>query len=340
MNRDFLSIVAEISNASKILVVGHIMPDGDDVSSVLSLSLGLSRLGKDIVAGIDWRIPWYFYDFEETGTIKSYEEVERSDFSPELIICVDSSSPDRVGRFQNYFAGRTVCVIDHHGTNTLFGTHNWVDTKFGSTAQMVFRINQALEVPYDERLATLNLMGIATDTGFFRYSNADELAFSDAARLVSMGAKAHLVSRIFENRRIEQFNLLSTMIQHLQLEMDGQLAYSYLSKEDYERNNCSEDDSGGFVGELRSIRGVELAIFFSEYSGGEVHVSFRSKDWFDCSKLAVLLGGGGHPRAAGCTLKGDLFAIIEEVLKEAKTLMTIEAPAGSLKGNFKVEGAD
>lgn len=320
MNRDFLNIVAELSSANKILVVGHIMPDGDDISSVLSATFGLRKLGKEVLAGIDWKIPWYFYEFAEVSEIMNFDKIKEIDFNPEVVLIVDASSPDRVGRFQEFFDGRKVFVIDHHGTNTLFGTYNWVDTKFGSTAQMVLRINTELGVPYDEKLATLNLMGIATDTGFFRYTNADEIVFSDATKLVSLGGKMYLVSRIFENKRIEQFKLLSTMIEHMKMELDGKLVYSYLSKSDYEKNNCTEDDSGGFVGELRSIQGIELAIFLSEYENGEVHVSFRSRDWFDCSRLAVLLGGGGHPRAAGCTLKGNLEAIIEEVIREAKTM--------------------
>ncbi len=320
VNREFLSIVAKLSESSSILVVGHIMPDGDDISSVLSAKIGLERLGKNVLAGIDWRIPWYFYEFEEVNQILTYEQVRERGFRPEVVLIVDASSPDRVGQFQEFFDSTTVLLMDHHATNTLFGDHNWVDTKFGSTAQMVVRVNNELGVPYDEKLATLNLMGIATDTGFFRYSNADETVFSDATKLVSLGGKVHLISRIFENKRIEQFKLLSTMVNHLRLELDDKIVYSYLSKEDYESNNCNEDDSGGFVGELRSLRGVELAIFLSEYDSGEVHISFRSKDWFDCSKLATMLGGGGHPRAAGCTIKGDLYVIVEEVIREAKNL--------------------
>lgn len=320
MNRDFLNIVAELNMAFKILVVGHIMPDGDDVSSVLSAMYGLKRLGKEVIAGIDWKIPWYFYEFEEVSQIQSYDTVSEMKFDPDVVLVVDVSSPDRVGRFQEFFDNRKVFVVDHHGTNTFFGTYNWIDTKFGSTAQMILRINTELGVQYDERLATLNLMGIATDTGFFRYTNADEIVFSDATKLVSLGGKMHLISRIFENKRIEQFKLLSTMIEHMRMELDGMIVYSYLSKQDYENNNCTEDDSGGFVSELRSIRGVELAIFLSEYEFGEVHVSLRSRDWFDCSRLAVLLGGGGHPRAAGCTLKGNLESIVEEVIREAKSM--------------------
>jgi len=95
------------------------------------------------------------------------------------------------------------CVIDHHVTNSYFGNVNWVDPTFASTAQMIHRLNIELGVPYDERLATINYMGIATDTGFFRFSNTDSRVFRDAYELVKLGADPHFVSKmILENKRI------------------------------------------------------------------------------------------------------------------------------------------
>lgn len=313
---NFLNIVANLKQANKVLVLGHIMPDGDDISSVLSLTLGLKKLGKEVIPAIDWKIPSYLGEIDEVLLIKSFEEIDIKNFAPDIIAIVDASSPDRVGRFSQYLNDYNVLVIDHHATNTLFGNINWVDPTFGATAQMILRINRELEVEYDERLALINLLGIETDTGFFRYSNADERVFKDAAALISLGAKPDVIARmVLENKRFEQFKLLSRMIEKLKIESDGLLAYSYLSKEDYEELNCTDEDSGGFVSEIRSIKGVEVAIFFYEYTEGEIHISFRSKEWFDVSKVALLIGGGGHPRAAGASVKGKIEDIVDEVVK-------------------------
>ncbi|SHH20875.1 DHH family phosphoesterase [Thermosipho atlanticus] len=317
---EFLNIVGLINESNKILVVGHIMPDGDDISSVLSLSMGLQKIGKEVVSAIDWKIPSYFNEIQEVSSIKTFEEAK--DFNPDLIIIVDASSPDRVGRFSEILSKFKVVVIDHHGTNVFFGNYNWVDSSFGAAAQMILRLNKELGVKYDERLAHINLMGIETDTGFFKYSNADERVFRDAAELISLGARPDLIARmILENKKLEQFLLLSRMIEKLKLDCEGTLAYSYLSQEDYKEFNCSEEDSGGFVSEIRSIKGVEVAIFLSEFEKGEIHVSFRSKEWFDVSKVAVILGGGGHPRAAGATIKGNIEEIVEEVVRVTKSVL-------------------
>ncbi|MBO8160276.1 MAG: bifunctional oligoribonuclease/PAP phosphatase NrnA [Thermosipho sp. (in: Bacteria)] len=320
---EFLNIVGLINESKKILVIGHIMPDGDDISSVLSLCLGLEKLGKEVVCAIDWKIPSYFYEIPEVSLIKSYEEVK--EYKPDLVVIVDASSPDRVGRFSEMLEKYRVIVIDHHATNVYFGNYNWVDPTFAATAQMILRLNEELGIKYDERLSHLNLMGIETDTGFFRYSNADEKVFKDAAKLISYGAKPDQIARmILENKKVEQFKLLSRMIEKLRIDCNGLLAYSYLTQKDYKDFNCTEEDSGGFVSELRSLKGIEVAVFLSEYVEGEVHVSFRSKEWFDVNKIAVILGGGGHQRAAGTTLKGNIEEIVEEVIKVTKSLLESE----------------
>jgi len=320
---EFLNIVGLINEAKKIFVVGHIMPDGDDISSVLSLGMGLQKLDKEVSMAIDWKIPSYFSELEEVNLIKTYEDI--NNFEADLLIIVDASSPDRIGRFSEHLNRLKSIVIDHHATNLYFGNYNWVDPTFGAAAQMILRLNKALGVKYDEKLAHVNLMGIETDTGFFRYSNADERVFRDAAELISYGARPDKIAKmILENKRLEQFQLLSRMIEKLKIECDGLLAYSYLSQEDYETYNCTEEDSGGFVSEIRSIKNVEVAIFISEFEKGEIHVSFRSKDWFDVSKIAVSIGGGGHPRAAGATLKGDIEEVVNEVVKITKAALEDE----------------
>ncbi|MDK2949971.1 MAG: bifunctional oligoribonuclease and phosphatase NrnA [Thermotoga sp.] len=304
-------IVDAISQYNRILVVGHIMPDGDCVSSVLSLTLGLERIGKEVRAAIDYRVPYVFENFPHIERIE-----QNVDFEPELVIVVDASSPDRIGRFQDLLKEVPSAVIDHHSTNVLFGKWNWVDPSFAATAQMVFRLNRKLGVEYDPVLATLNYLGIATDTGFFRHSNTDARVFEDAYELVKIGADAHFVAKeILENKRFEQFKLFAEVLERLQLLENGRIAYSYIDYDTYLRHNCTDEDSAGFVGELRSIRGVEVAVLFMEFPKGKIHVSMRSKDWFNVNEVAFELGGGGHPRAAGVTFEGEkLENVISRVI--------------------------
>jgi phosphoesterase RecJ-like protein len=309
-------VVKAIEKAKKILVVGHIMPDGDDISSVLSLSIGLKRLGKEVMSGIDWKIPWIFEDMEEVREIVDYETFKEREFEPDLMVVVDVSSPDRIGGFSELIGKVPVAVVDHHATNDHFANFNWVDKSFGACAQMVLRINKKLGVEYDERLATINLMGILTDTGFLRYPNADIRVYEDATEMVRLGGKPHEISKmILENKRVEQFHLFAEVLEKMKTELDGLLVYSYITQEMYRKHNCTDEDSSGFVHELRSIRGVEVSVMFMEVRPNLVHVSMRSKDWFDLSTFAKSIGGGGHPRAAGATIEGkSVFEVMDYVI--------------------------
>lgn len=317
MNRTMNAVFSRLLQAQNIMVCGHIMPDGDCISSVVSLSMGLEKLGKKTIMAIDWKIPSVFSPFPQVGRIVDYSHYSARVEDPELLVIVDASSPDRIGRFERLLRyGVPSILIDHHATNTHFANLCWVEPSYSSTAQMIFDLLKLMEVSYDSDLALMNYIGIATDTGFFRYSNANSTVFEAAAELVKLGADPCLVATaILETRRLEEFFLERDAIDNLRLLSNDRFAYSYLKAEDFERYSLREDDFGGFVGDLRSIATVEVALFASESVRGEAHVSLRSKSYFDVSSVAVAFGGGGHPKAAGFTLKYD--GDIEEALQEA-----------------------
>ncbi|MDI3472930.1 MAG: bifunctional oligoribonuclease and phosphatase NrnA [Thermotogaceae bacterium] len=291
-----------IKQSNKIIVTGHIMPDGDCISSVLSLSIALEKVGKDVLPVIDYDIPYQYQELVEVQKIKKANDVIREINECDLIIILDSSSVDRIGKLKDFLENKKKIVIDHHVTNEKFGDVNWVGDFFSSTAQMIYRLNQALGVEYDSRLSTINLMGIATDTGFFRYPNTTSEVFKDAYELSKRGGEIWPIAQmILENNRPERLKLFANTIEKMEFLLDGKFVHSIIRYEDFKRFNCKEEDSSGFVGELRAIKGVEVAVLVVEYPKGKVHVSMRSKNEFDVSTIASELGGGGHPRAAGCT---------------------------------------
>ena len=292
---------ASMITKSKLPVVcGHIMPDGDCISSVLSLSIGLWKLGIQAVPTIDWPIPSGFEGFPYVQDISDFsQDVSQTD----LLICVDSSTKDRLGRFEILIdKGLPSVVIDHHTTNTMFGEVNWVAPEFSSTAQMILRLLNFMKVDYDKELALLNYLGIATDTGFFRYSTVDETVFSDVAELVRLGADPAFVARqVLERDRVEHLYLKRDAINNLELHQSGLVAVSYLRNDSFVRYGIREDEFSGFVNDLRAIDTVEVAVFVSEDDKGNAHFSLRSKTFFDVSRVAQDFGGGGHKNAAGFT---------------------------------------
>ncbi len=305
-------VTAFLERYRSFLIVSHIQPDGDAISSVLSLSFGLRRLGKETQAAIDWPIPEVFQSIPLCDQIRGYP----IDNGFEALIFLDGSSPDRMGRFAKWLDEKPSCVIDHHRSALSFGTVQWVEPTASATAQLILMLNRRLGVPYDPVLATVNMLGLQTDSGFFRYSNTTADLFKDAAFLMEQGAQPYFnASTILENKKTEEFHLLTRMIEKLVILLSGKLVYSYITQEMLRECECTEEDTAGFIGELRSIKGTECAVLFVESEAGDTRVSFRSKKWFDVSQVAAYFGGGGHLKASGCSLRGDFFANIEKVVR-------------------------
>jgi phosphoesterase RecJ-like protein len=312
------TVIERLKGAKKALVIGHVKPDGDDISSVAALVSILRKLGKEAEGCIADRIPWFYHDLPGAALIKDVDELR--DYRFDTAITVDASELSRIGKAVELLGGKKPDItLDHHKTNVGFGELDFCDPGYAATAMIVYEIGKRL-VPYDPELAEMTLLGIATDTGFFKYASVDHRVFEYAAELVKLGANIQrLAAAVLEHRTPNAVRLLTQMLSTLKIEEDGKLAWAFVSADMLRRTGCTDEDTEGFAGEIRAIHGVEIAILFVEWPEGEVHVSLRSKSYADVSEIALVFGGGGHRRAAGCTCKGkDLAAVIAEVVTEAK----------------------
>jgi phosphoesterase RecJ-like protein len=316
-------VIERLRGAKRVLVIGHIKPDGDDISSVVTLVLILRRMGKTAEGCIAGDIPWFYKDLRDVSLIKSVDDLR--DYQYDTAVTVDASELSRIGDAAELLKGRKPDItLDHHQTNVGFGAIDFYDSAYAATAVIIYEIGKEL-VEYDAQLAEINLLGIATDTGFFKYSNTDYKVFSYAAELVKVGASIQRISSaVLEHRTMNEVKLLSEMFAELRIEEEGRLAWSYISVEMLRRTGCRDDNAGGLVGEIRSMYGVEIAVLFIEWPGKEVHVSLRSKNYADVSKIAVQFGGGGHVRAAGCSCNDvDLEDIMKRVIDSARKALNV-----------------
>jgi len=302
-----------ILNNDNYLITCHIEPDGDCLSSAISLGTALRRLGKKVKMTVDSVIPDIYKKIPMICEITERVDFTEDDF--DNLIVVDSSSPDRMGKYEKFLGKKTSVVIDHHATNTEFGDYNWVDSSYAAAAQMVYELLVYFKIEFDPVLATLNLLGIQTDTGFFKYSNTDERLLRTAADLVGFGAKIYdNSSLILENNSIQEYKLMAMMIDNIEFRLDGELAFSRVTVDMIKKCGCSENDGHGLISNLRSISGVETAILLTESEDDLIKVSFRSKKWFDVAKVAFKFGGGGHVRASGCGIKGNIDEITDRIV--------------------------
>lgn len=315
-------LLEAIRGAERILCLSHIKPDGDAVGSLLGMAWLLRSLGKQPQLALQDAVPDEGRDLPGADAIitrrhAQYAEAVRGQ-AFDLIISLDASSPDRMGDVFNpaVHGDATLLVIDHHITNTGFGTLNWVDPSCVSTTQMVARLADALDVPLEGPLAECLLTGLVTDTLCFSTSNVDARTMELAMRLMQGGANLAAITQRTVNRRpFSMIKLWSQALPTVQLE-EGVIWVSATAAMFGETGEPSSEI--GLSSYLVTADEADMSVVFVELINGDkttrVECSFRAKPGFDVSGVALSLGGGGHPAAAGCTLSGTLATVPPRVV--------------------------
>ncbi|GLI38834.1 bifunctional oligoribonuclease/PAP phosphatase NrnA [Geobacter hydrogenophilus] len=300
-------IIEEIRANGSFLVTTHENPDGDAVGSSLALAGYLRRLGKDVTIHFCDPVP-DLYAF-----LPLAEEVTQTLPDREYDVCFVLD----VGEFRR--AGKQIAEckrikkfinIDHHLTSDNFGSINYIDPKAAATGILVHRIISGAGDVVGYETALCLYTAIITDTGSFRYSNANPEAFAIAGELVSTGINTwSIAEKLYESQPRERLELLALALSTLTISPRGDYASITVTLDMYNKTGASAELTDGFVNYPRSIRGVEVSVFFREINPGLFKVGFRSKGKIDVSRIAAAFGGGGHHNAAGATMNGSLEEI-------------------------------
>jgi len=306
-----------IERAQRTFVIAHVDPDGDTIGSALGLAHALRKMGKNCILACGDPVPEalsFLPGIQEFGTPEITDE--------DLIIAVDVSDPNRLGTAYE----RAPCLdrptvnIDHHVTNSMFGTVNLVRTEAAATAEIIFDLLRDLEVSLDPLLATYLLTGIVTDTQSFSTSSTTPRVLEVSAELMDAGASlTEINENYFKKRGLATLRLWGKVLDQMQL--DGDLVWSVNTLE--MQNECHADsgNAGGVVNLLATVREAAAAIVFKESEDGQIEISIRSRPGVDISPIAAHFGGGGHPQAAGSVLQGNLDQVIPKVLSKAKQVL-------------------
>jgi phosphoesterase RecJ-like protein len=306
-----------VREADHFLVVSHVNPDGDAIGSTLAVGYALRRLGKNVTMVNESPIPAKFHFLTGADEILRPEQVT----GPfRHVIAVDCADQDRMGACRELFAEDVrIANIDHHMTNNMFGQINVVVPHAAATAEILFDWIEESGIGWDLELAGLVYTGLLTDTGGFRYSNASPDVFRKAAKLVELGVCAHRIADlVLETLTMDQVRLIQAALATLQRSDDGRIAWMSLRREDFARSGATHQDLDGIVNYARNILGVDVGILFRETGEEAVKVSLRSREHVDVGRIAKSFGGGGHARAAGCTVPGSLEEAEERVLDRVR----------------------
>lgn len=317
------AILELIDGARRILICGHVRADGDCVGSMAAMFEYLRARGKDVRLFFRGSLQEVFLAFLPEGQKPGGEFP--GDYDPDLTLCLDTAGADRVIEGFEELAQGTVVNIDHHPDNTRYGHHNWIGPHYASVGEMLYDLFEADPEAWSAAVARGLYLAVMSDTGGFRFGNTTARSLEKAARLVERGADpAAIASAVWGSRRIESVRIAAGVLGAMRFELDGRLVWSEATQELLRANGGEANEPDGLSGELRGIRGVEVALLLRETAQNTARASLRSSGRVDVNTIAAKLGGGGHRAAAGLELREPyaqarqriLDTVIEEVRKQ------------------------
>ena len=327
---DTLPIAAWLQQCHRPLLVSHRRPDGDALGSLAALAAACRKLGLDPQIALFEPFPPRYSMLASAATWLVWDNARDAlAHSCDAVIVLDTCSLSQLEPVAAYLAGapRTL-VIDHHVTRDPIGTRDddlrIIDETAAATALILAEWIQSARIDFDRDLATALFTGIATDTGWFRYSNTDARTLRAAATLLDAGVDgARLFNALYQQEPPAKLRLVANLLTSLQLHADGKLAVMHLRPADFQRAGADRSMTEDLVNEANRLAGVEVTLMFTEEDDGEVRVNLRSKERVDVAELARRYGGGGHARAAGCRLRGGWDRVVTRFIAETAQIVRV-----------------
>ena len=305
-----------IGDAKTIGIAGHVRPDGDCMGSCMSLYNYLKKNRPDL----DVRVFLEFVD-KKFNIIENTDQIITTGYDGtkcDLFISLDTASLDRLGLNLPFYenAKRTAC-IDHHASNDGYADYNYILPKASSASEVLYDLLD--EDLIDKSIAEPMYMGIAHDSGVFRFQSTTPKTMRIAANMIEKGVNVNMIlEETFFRKTYNQMMVTAKIQSEAVLALDGKCIYGYCTSEMMEEYGVTTKDLDAVVASIRNVDVVEVAMFLYQLSEDSYKVSLRSKNYVDVSKIAVENGGGGHVRAAGAEIHGELNDIINKLLNRIK----------------------
>ncbi len=307
-----------IKESKKILIISHLNPDGDALGSTCGLYSAIyANLKKKCdICTLTYVSPVYNF----LPNIEYAKHSFDTSIVYDLVITVDVASIDRIGEMKQLFdKAKTTINIDHHKTNNNFATYNYVLPEVSSAGEVLYKLFKLWDWKIDLDTAECIYTAILTDTGGFRFDNTSADVFKIASELVEVGANPNKIYTYCYELKSKNFVLFQNhCIQKATFSDDNKIVYTTVYKRDLEKFKAKDDFTEGLTESLRAIESTDIAFIVKEVEPNKVSkISMRSKV-YDVAKICSAFGGGGHSKAAGCTIKSGVETAIKKVLDEIK----------------------
>lgn len=305
-----------LAEVHTVAIGGHVRPDGDCVGSCLATYNYIKTYYPQIAVDLYLEpIPNIFKFMTRSEEILSDCSVDKS---YDLFIAQDCGDTGRLGDSARYCetAKKTIC-IDHHVSNTGFADEDYIFPEASSTCELIYELLPKERIT--KEIAECIYTGMVHDTGVFQYSCTSKKTMEIAGALMEMGINyPKIVDETYYTKTYNQNRICGLALLKSQLHLGGKCISSVITKAEMSEYDVMPKHLDGIVNQLRITKDVEVAVFLYETEDGEYKVSMRSCEYVDVAKIAVSFGGGGHVRAAGCSVSGDAEAIIRQVIEMIK----------------------
>lgn len=311
-------ILKEIKKAKTIVILTHESPDGDAVGSSLAMKLMLEELNQksDVI------IPEYSRMFQflpSAEEIKIDSEIKQYD----LAISVDCANFKRLAQNEYFERAKKTIVIDHHGSNNMYGDLNYVNPVSPACCEILAGMADYFGIKISKEIGTCIMTGIITDTGGFRHQGITPDTFEYTAELIRLGVNIpDIYKRTLRTKTKANFELTRRVIDRMELLEDGKVSFTYINSLDEVEVGAEPGDHEGLVDIGKDIEGVKVSIFIRQKDNENAYkVSLRSEDGINVSDICFVFGGGGHARAAGALILGTVEEVKEKLMREIKKWM-------------------
>jgi phosphoesterase RecJ-like protein len=320
-------IITRLKNSRSVLIATHVNPDGDAIGSLLAMGLAMETLKIDAklfcqspIPALYRFLPWSHRVCRLPGDIQKYEAA----------VILDCGEFERIGNSVEYVQQIPVIInIDHHFTNTHFGSINLIVADACATCEIVYQLLLEMGVTINQPMARCLYTGILTDTGSFRFSNTNRSTFEICEELVKVGVNPHDVAKhVYGQYSLSRIKLLNLALDSLEISKNGKISLMTLTDKMLQETGTQNEDIDGMINYARRIKNVKVAVLIQEYRNGRrrsgergrYHVSLRSDGSVDVANIALSFGGGGHVTAAGFCTESHLSHLKETIFKLAEVL--------------------
>lgn len=312
-------IVDIINEGKTFIITTHLFSEGDAIGSELALHRFLCGLNKDAVIVNNEALPAVYRCFDTDRDVKFLRNkdvnINLNDY--DAIFIVDVADWSQLGDFADMIKASSITkvCIDHHASNSGYADINFIDKHASSAGELIFDLIAFMNGEITLEIATPLYLSIATDTGWFKFSNTSATALKACSDLIKIGVKSEIIyEQLFQNKHKSYLKLLSLALSILRPECDGKVVWTKITKEMIKSAGVPFVDTDVIIDLVRAVQEVEVVIIFREIGNRKTKVSFRSKHTADVAKLASDFGGGGHVRAAGASINQPIDTAIGNVI--------------------------